>query len=145
MWSFHTITPAAVWTVETRQDGFMLVYGKSWTYHLNAAQMVRHFKRQFSNLPLSSFGEPMRIVAYFLSFNFPRGQKLVLILICSEDLLRVQRWFSEHLGCNKLLFKLLLPSYHLQPVSPFSFNLNKVFQPRELTLTRYFCFWDHFL
>ncbi len=64
----HTITPPApAWTVETRQDDpcFHVLYTKFWRYHLNvAAEVETHQTRQrFSNLLLSSFGDPVWIVS----------------------------------------------------------------------------------
>ncbi|AWO96124.1 Kinesin-like protein, partial [Scophthalmus maximus] len=40
------------------------------------------------------------------------------------DVLCVQRWYSAFLGCNKWLFELLLPFYHLEPFCPFSSDLS---------------------
>ncbi len=44
---------------------FHVLYAKFWPYHLNAAAEIEtHQTRQrFSNLLLSNFGEPVRIVA----------------------------------------------------------------------------------
>lgn len=54
----------------------------------------------------------------------------------------VQRCSSVNLGCNKLLFELLLPSYQLRSFSLFSSDISKAFSPRELPLAGYFQFLD---
>ncbi len=69
---FNAKCKMQAWTIETRQDGSMLscFYPKFWPYHLNvAAEIETHQNRQrFSNLLLSSFGDPVWIVASVLSW-----------------------------------------------------------------------------
>jgi len=54
---------------------------------------------------------------------------VVVFCCCSPsssgfDVLCVQRWCSAFFGWNECLFALLLPSYHLEPVCPFSSDLS---------------------
>ncbi len=118
-----TITPPSppAWTVETRMNPcFYVLYAKFWPYRLNlAAEIETHQTRQrFSNLLLSNFGEPVWIVDSVSCSSLTGAAPGVVFCCCSPsasgfDVLCVQRWYSAYLGCNKWLFELLLPFYHL--------------------------------
>ncbi len=92
---------------------FRVIYDKFWPYHLKVAAEIETLKtrQRFSNLLLSNFGEPVRILA---SISTPG----VVFCCCSPSaagiaVLCVQRWYSAYLGCNEWLFELLLHFYHL--------------------------------
>ncbi len=89
------------------------------TLHLNAAEIETHQIRQrFSNLLLSSFGDPVWIVSS-VCCSYLTGAAPGVVFCCWSpsasgfDVLCVQRWYSAYLGCNEWLFELLLPFYHL--------------------------------
>ncbi len=146
--------PPPAWTVEQgRIDPcFPVLYDKFWLYHLNvAAEIETHQTRQrFSNLLLSDFGESVWIVSS-VSWSYLTGAAPGVVFCCWSpsasgfDVLCVQRWYSAYLGCNKWLFELLLPFYHLKPVWPFSSDINQTFSSTQLPLTGYFSFSDHSL
>ncbi len=99
---------------------FHVLYAKFCPYHLNvAAEIETHQTRQrFSNLLLSNFGEPVRIIASISCFKLTGAAPGVVFCCCSPsasgfDVLCVQRWYSAYLGCNEWLFELLLPLYNL--------------------------------
>ncbi len=119
----HTITPApAAWTNETQQDRSML----SCSLHqiLTLPSECRSRNRDssdqatFSNLLLSSFGEPVWIVFSVCCSYLTEAAPGVVFCCWSPsasgfDVLCIRRWYSAYLGCNEWLFELLLPFYHL--------------------------------
>ncbi len=97
-----------------------VLYAKFWPYHLNvAAEIETHQTRQrFSNLLLSDFGEPLRIVAAVSCSWLTGAAPGVVFCCCSLSASRfyvlcIQWWYSAYFGCNEWLFELLLPFYHL--------------------------------
>ncbi len=99
---------------------FHVLYAQFWPYHLNpAAEIETHQTRQrFSNLLLSSFGEPVRIVSS-VSCSSLTGAAPGVVFCCWSpsasgfDVLRVQRWYSAYPSCSEWLLELLLPFYHV--------------------------------
>lgn len=114
--------PLLGWTVDTRLDG-AVVYTIFWPYHLNAT-IDSSNQTKFSNFLLSTFGEPMWIVA---SASL---QYLVWFLLLLHICLKVERCSSAYLGCNEWLSELVLTFYQMEAPWPFSSDLWK--QQEEL-------------
>ncbi len=116
----HYTTTLNRWDKAGWIHAFMFFYAKFWPYHLNVAEEFESHqtRKRFSNLLLSNFGDPVRIVAS-VSCSYLTGAAPGVVFYCCSpsalgfDVLCIQRWYSTYLGCNEWLFELLLPFYHL--------------------------------
>ncbi len=150
----HTITPPPAWTVETSQDDpcFHVLYTKFWPNHLNAAEIKTHPTRQrFSNLLLSSFGDPVWIVSS-VCCSYLTGAAPGVVFCCWSpsasgfDVLYVQRCILHTLVVTSgYLSYCCLSIISNQSVhSPLTSDLNKTFSSTQLPLTGYFLFFRPF-
>ncbi len=121
------------------------------TYHLNvAAEIETHQTRQrFSNLLLSNFGEPVRIIAS-ISCSQLTGAAPGVVFCCWSpsgsgfEVLCVQRCILHTLVVTSgyLSYCCLSIIYNH---SPLASDINKAFSSTQLPLTGYFLFLDHSL
>ncbi len=145
----HTITtPPPAWTVETRQDGSML--SCSWS-ECRSRNRDSSDQETFSLSFIVQFWWACANCSLRFLFLTDKSGIWCGLCCCSSsapgfDVLCVQRWYSAYLGCNKGLFELLLPFYHLWPVCPFSSDLwhQQGILSTQLPLTGYF-FLNHSL
>ncbi len=112
----HTITPAAAWTVDKRQDGSMLSCCLCQILTL-ASELCS--KSQVSSDQATFFQSYIVFwwscvncsLVFFLSWQ---EWHLVWSSAVVDHLLCVQRCSSANLGCNEWSFELLLPFYKLR-------------------------------
>ncbi len=148
----HTITPPPpAWTAETRQDDpcFHVLYTKFWPDHLNIAAEIE--TRQFSNLLLSSFVDPVWIVSSvscsYLTGAAPvwssaAGAHLLQGSMCCvfrDDILQILVVTSGYLSycCLSIISN---QSVH----SPLTSDINKACSSTQLVLAGYFLFFRPF-
>ncbi len=132
---------------------FHVLYTKFWPYHLNlAAEIETHQTRQrFSNLLLSNFGEPVRIVDS-VSCSLLTGALPGVLFCCWSpsasgfDVLCVQRCILHTLVVTSgyLSYCCLSIISNQSAHSPLTSDIIKAFSSTQLPLAGYFLFFGPF-
>ncbi len=114
--------PPPAWTIETKQDGFMLSCSLRQTLILKSECRSRNWDSSdvfpiFYCPILVSRCELYPPCAFLIWKIFLSAPGVVFCCWSPSasgfDVLCVQRWYSADLGCNEWLFELLLSFYHL--------------------------------